>query len=137
LHLVGHQLRIHGQTNIKNSGLIFRLDRRCDSRRLDHHAVSKRRSPITQWHCALSQNAADINWAAAKAYKRTQATCVSSCFLTPTSCRRSQWRSTMPCCTSPHSTIHVKVSYRKLSNGNQPATCMVAAGKRAAAICSN
>jgi hypothetical protein len=52
---------------------------------------------------------------------------------TSASCGRSQWRSTTPCCTSPH----VKVSCRKLSNGNQPATCMVAAGKRAAAICSN
>jgi len=32
-----------------------RFDRRCDSRRRDNHAVSKRRSPITQWHCATQQ----------------------------------------------------------------------------------
>jgi hypothetical protein len=65
-----------------------RLDRLCDSRRRDHHADSKRRQPITKWHCAVSQNTTDINCAAAKAQKRTQATCVLSCFLPPTGDRR-------------------------------------------------
>jgi hypothetical protein len=65
--------------------------------------------------------------------------CLVSCRQpqTSASCRRSQWRCRTTCCTSPHFTIHVKVSCRKLPNGNQPATCIVAAGRRAAAICSN